>query len=60
VSRGRVWRLADENHWADTSATEYISVAQLRADALVALDPHVERLATGLVEVAPFEALTAT
>jgi hypothetical protein len=59
VSRGRAWRLADEHNWDDLAAAEYISVAQLQADVLVALDPEVVRLAAGLVEFAPFEALTA-
>jgi hypothetical protein len=60
VSRGRAWRLAEENNWADTTAAEYISVAQLQADVLVALDPEVARLAVGLVELAPFEALATS
>jgi hypothetical protein len=60
VSRGRAWRLAEENNWADTTAAEYLSVAQLQADVLVALDPEVARLAVGLVEIAPFEALATS
>lgn len=60
VSRGRAWRLAEDNGWDDTIAAEYISVAQLQADVLVALDPDVLRVAAGLVEIAPFEALSAS
>jgi hypothetical protein len=60
VSRGRAWRLAEDNGWDDTIAAEYISVAQLQADVLVALDPDVLRVAAGLVEIAPFEALPAS
>jgi len=58
VSRGRAWRLADEHDWDDTAAAEYISVAQLQADVLVALDPEVVKHATGLVELASFDVLT--
>ena len=58
VSRGTAWKLATTHDWDDTPSAEYIAVAQLQGDALVALDPEVRARASGLVDLSPFEALT--
>ena len=57
MSRGTAWRIALKNGWDDTLAAEYIAVVTLQADALVTLDPDLEEKASGLVDLAPFEAL---
>jgi hypothetical protein len=59
VSRAVAWRLAEQLELDDTGAAEYLAVAQLQADALIALDPELQRLAVGIVPTAPFEALTS-
>jgi len=57
VSRGTAWRLANELGLDDTGDAEYLAVARLQADALVALDPLIAALAAGVVPVATFDDL---
>jgi hypothetical protein len=57
VSRATAWRLASELGLDDTSDAEYLAVARLQADALVALDPRIAALAVGIVPVATFDDL---
>ena len=57
VSRGTAWRLAGELGLGDTGDAEYLSVTRLQADALVALNPELRRLAEGVVPVASFDEL---
>ena len=57
VSRGTAWRIAEELGWDDTPDAEYLAVTRLQADALVARDPRLARLADGVVPLAAFEAL---
>ena len=57
VSRGTAFRLAEQLGWDDTPNAEYVAVAQLQADAFVTLDADLARAVTGVVTVAPYEAL---
>jgi hypothetical protein len=57
MSRGTAWRLARELGLDDTGPAEYLAVTRLQADALIALDPEVLRIADGVVPLAPLEAL---
>lgn len=57
VSRQTAWRIAEEHGWDDTRDAEYLAVATLQADALVALDPRLAALAEGIVPLAPLEEL---
>ena len=57
VSRGTAWRLALELDLDDTGDAEYLAVARLQADALVALDPRIAALAPGVVPVATIDDL---
>lgn len=57
VTRAVAWKIAAARDWEDLAPAEYLSVAHLQADALVATDPAVLAGASGLVDVAPLEAL---
>ena len=57
VSRGTAWRIASELDWPEIGQSEYLAVARLQADALVALDDDLLAVADGVVPLAPFEAL---
>lgn len=59
VSRATAWRIAQQLGWDDTPAAEYLAVAKLQADVLVALDARLAAAADGIVPLAPFELLTA-
>ncbi len=52
MSRWTSFKVAREQGWETTTAAEYVAVTQLQADALVALDPELRRLAKGLVPLA--------
>ncbi len=54
VSRAVAWQLADQLGWDDTTDAEYLAVAKLQADALVASDPTLRRAAKGIVPLAEF------
>lgn len=53
------WQVADELHLPDTLGAEYIALARLQADALVAGDRELARAAARLVRVVPFRELAA-
>ncbi len=58
VSRATAWKIAEQLGLDDIADAEYLAVARLQADALIALDPALERLASGVVPTADFGALT--
>ena len=60
VSRRTAWRLAREHGWDAIGDAEYIAVALLQADALIALDESLLRKAIGIVPVASIEALVTS
>jgi predicted nucleic acid-binding protein len=57
VLRRRAWDLAERLGRASTYETEYIALTQLQGDALVTLDPGLQRLAESVVTVAGLDAL---
>ncbi|WP_350347647.1 hypothetical protein ABIQ69_13530 [Agromyces sp. G08B096] len=57
VSRAVAWRLATQLDWDDTELAEYLAVASLQADVLVAGDPSIARAAPGIVPVAGYDDL---
>lgn len=58
VSRAVAWQIADQLGWDDTTDAEYLAVAKLQSDALVALDPALRGAAEGIVPLADFDDLT--
>ena len=58
VSRATAWRIAREFDWDDTADAEYVAVAKLQADVFVTGDDELARRVAGVVEVAPFAALS--
>lgn len=56
VSRSVAWRIAEQLGWDGIGRAEYLSVAQLQADALVTDDAVLTEAAT--VPIAPLEDLT--
>jgi hypothetical protein len=57
VLRRRAWDLAERLGVGPTSPAEYLALTQLQADALVALDPALVRLADGVVPLATIDDL---
>lgn len=57
VSRATAFVLAARLGWDDTPLAEYLAVASLQADALVAADPVLAAGAEGIVPVAGYEDL---
>jgi hypothetical protein len=51
------WRIATEQGWDDVAPAEYVAVARLQADVLVAADADLARRARALVALAPVEEL---
>lgn len=60
VSRRTAWTIASKQGWVTTRLAEYIAVTTLQADALIPTDPELMARATGLVPLAPFEALATS
>ncbi|WP_127473731.1 hypothetical protein [Microbacterium sulfonylureivorans] len=58
VSRSVAWKLALQLGLDDTAPAEYLAVASLQADALIAEDPALRAAADGIVPLARFEDLT--
>lgn len=58
VLQNVAWKVADRLGWPDTLDAEYIALTQLQADAFVTLDANLARTVTGVVTVAPIEALS--
>jgi predicted nucleic acid-binding protein len=59
VLRRRAWEIADELGWPSTYDAEYVALTLLQADALVTLDPELERAVQGIVETAPLTAISS-
>lgn len=54
VSRATAWKLARQLDWDDTSLAEYLAVATLQADVLVAGDERIAAAASGIVPLATY------
>jgi predicted nucleic acid-binding protein len=52
VSRRTAWRTAREHDWPTIRDAEYVAIAKLQADALIATDPELAAKASGLVPLA--------
>jgi predicted nucleic acid-binding protein len=52
VSRRVAWDLAREHGWPDLRDAEYLAVARLQADALIAADSQLAHRASGIVALA--------
>lgn len=59
VSRSVAWKLANQLGLSDTAPAEYLAVATLQSDALIAGDPALRAAAKGLVPIARFEDLSS-
>jgi predicted nucleic acid-binding protein len=59
VSRSVAWKIAEELGLESTQQAEFLAVTRLQADALVALDEELVRLADGVVPRAPLDALSS-
>lgn len=57
VSRAAAWRIARQLDWDDTGPAEYLAVATLQADVLVAGDPRIAAAAAGIVPLAAYDEL---
>ena len=58
VSRVTAWKIATERGDNDLTLAEYLAVATLQADVLVASDPRLRDAAVGVIELAEFDDLT--
>ena len=52
VSRRVAWRIAREHNWPTIRDAEYLAIAKLQADALIAGDPDLAAKAKGVVPLA--------
>ncbi|SFR74081.1 hypothetical protein SAMN05428970_1657 [Agromyces sp. CF514] len=59
VSRSTAWKLAARLDWSDTPLAEYLAVASLQADALIAFDERLVGAADGIVPLATLDDLRA-
>jgi hypothetical protein len=57
VSRATAWRIATAAEADDIAVAEYVAVASLQADALVASDPEIRALAGETVTLADYDDL---
>ncbi|MFJ3958478.1 hypothetical protein [Arthrobacter sp. NPDC090010] len=57
VSRATAWRIAGTLGWDDVGPAEYLAVASLQADVLVAGDKQLAEAAAGIVPLARYEEL---
>ena len=57
VSRAVAWKIARQLDWADTSLAEYLAVATLQADVLVAEDERLVAASSGIVPLATYDDL---
>jgi len=58
VSRRTAWKLALSQGWESVQLAEYVAVAQLQADALIAIDPNLIDKANGYAPLARLSDLT--
>ena len=59
MPRRTAWRIAFEEGWPSTYDAEYLAVATLQADALVADNPALAAKAAGRVPVVTLSSLSA-
>lgn len=57
VSRATAWKIARQLDWDDTSLAEYLAVATLQADVLIAGDEDIAAAASGIVPLATYDDL---
>jgi predicted nucleic acid-binding protein len=57
VSRSTAWTIARDLDWDDVGHAEYLAVAKLQSDALITDDSRLVAGASGVIPVAPFDAL---
>lgn len=57
VLQNLAWKIADQLGWPDTLDAEYVALTQLQADAFITLDANLAHAVTGLVTIAPVQAL---
>lgn len=57
MSRARAWELARQLDWDGAARAEYLAVAMLQADALVAGAPSIAAAAEGLTDLADYSEL---
>ena len=60
VLQSLAWTVADQLRWPDTFDAEYVALTQLQADAFITLDRKLASAVEHLIQVAPFEALSAS
>lgn len=54
VSRATAWTIARQLDWDDTASAEYLAVATLQADVLVAGDERIAAAAAGVIDLAEY------
>jgi predicted nucleic acid-binding protein len=54
VSRATAWSIARRLDWDDTASAEYLAVATLQADVLIAGDARIREAAAGIVDLAEY------
>jgi predicted nucleic acid-binding protein len=59
VSRRTTWKIAREQGWETTYDAEYLAVTKLQVDALVTVNPALQRRPGTSCPLAPLEALSA-
>ena len=57
VSRRVAWGHARRTGTTDLAVAEYLAVTELQADMLLTVDPHLRKMATGVVALADFDNL---
>jgi hypothetical protein len=57
VSRAVAWKIAQQLDWDDPSLAEYLAVATLQADVLIAGDERLAAAASGLAPLATYDDL---
>ena len=57
VLQRTAWRVADQLGWETTYDAEFVALTQLQADSFVTSDSELARAVSGIVDIAPTEAL---
>jgi predicted nucleic acid-binding protein len=57
VLQNVAWQIANQLGWADTLDAEYVALTRPQAEAFITLDVQLARTSTGVVAVAPIDAL---
>lgn len=58
VLQNVAWKIADQLGWPDTLDAEYVALTTLQADAFITLDAELAHAVTGIVVIAPIDALS--